>query len=218
LELIVATKNKHKIAEITAVTEDFGFRVIGRDEAGLPDFEVEETGATFEENALLKARAIAAEIQAGKAVIADDSGLMVDVLDGAPGLYSARFAAMDGRDAAAIDQGDSSDEANNAKLLRLLADIPMARRNARFVSVIALLHPDRQDAILVRGECAGRIAFSVAGKNGFGYDPLFVPQEYEAEGKTFAQLLPAEKNAISHRARALEKLREALNGASCWSF
>ncbi|MDR0852424.1 MAG: RdgB/HAM1 family non-canonical purine NTP pyrophosphatase [Clostridiales Family XIII bacterium] len=196
LVLVAATGNKHKIDEISAVTAAFGISLRSRSAAGLPDIDPEETGSTFEENAYLKA--YAAMRAAGMPAIADDSGLVVDALDGAPGVYSARFG--------------TADEANNEKLLRLMKDVPDAARTARFVCVITILWPDGRK-IVCDGVCEGHIAHEPAGENGFGYDPLFIPAEYDSgadDVRTFAQLTPDEKNGISHRAKALLKLQAAL--------
>lgn len=171
----------------------FGMEVISRDEAGVPPFEIEEDGETFEENSYKKANEIMKAT--GEITVADDSGLMVDYLGGAPGVYSARFAG---------DHGD--DGKNNEKLLKLLEGLPEEERKAKFVSVITLIFPGGE-ALVARGECAGRIIEAPTGENGFGYDPLFVPDGYD---KTFAQLGPEEKNMISHRAKALEKLEKLL--------
>ncbi|MDR1953458.1 MAG: RdgB/HAM1 family non-canonical purine NTP pyrophosphatase [Clostridiales Family XIII bacterium] len=192
---IAATGNRHKVAEIAAFMRFFGIEILSKDEAGVADFEIAETGATFEENAYIKADAVLA--CAGKPVIADDSGLMVDALKGAPGVHSARFSES------------GTDEDNNAKLLALLKDVPEGKRTAKFVSVITILYPDGT-AIVARGECAGRILREPKGANGFGYDPLFVPLAHDRESRTFAELSMEEKNAISHRAKALAALREKL--------
>lgn len=192
--IVAASKNKHKIEEIEAITRKFGMDVIARDAAGVPDdLEIEEDGETFEENSLKKAKGIL-EV-CGKPTIADDSGLMVDYLGGAPGVYSARFAGEDGNDAK-----------NNEKLLRLLEEVPMREKTAQFVSVITLAFPDGR-TIVARGECPGRIIETPIGENGFGYDPLFVPDGYD---RTFAQLTSEEKNQISHRAVALQELERQL--------
>ena len=191
--IIAASANAHKIKEIKAITKKFGMDVVSRDEAGVPPFEIVEDGQTFEENSYKKALAI---MQAsGETTIADDSGLMVDYLGGAPGVYSARFAG---------DHCD--DERNNQKLLGMLEGLADSERTAKFVSVITMIFPDGQ-TLVARGECPGRIIEMPTGENGFGYDPLFVPDGYD---KTFAQLSEEEKNAISHRARALQKLEELL--------
>ncbi len=191
--IIAASKNAHKIAEIEAITAKHGLRVISRDEAGVPPFEVEEDGDTFEANSLKKAAAIF-EVT-GKMTIADDSGLMVDYLDGAPGIYSARFG------------GEEADDAkNNAKLLALMEGVPYEERTATFVSVITMLFPEGEP-IVARGEVKGHLLTAPRGENGFGYDPLFVPVGYD---RTFAEMGAEEKNGISHRARALEELDRQL--------
>lgn len=191
--IVAATQNKHKIEEISAITREFGMEIVSRSEAGVPDFEVVEDGDTFEYNSEKKAHEIMEAC--GKITIADDSGLMVDALDGAPGVYSARFAGEDG-----------NDEANNDKLLKLLAGVPEEKRTAKFVSVITMVYPDGE-TLTARGECPGHILFERHGNNGFGYDPLFVPDGFD---KTFAELNGEEKNKISHRAKALQKLRVLL--------
>lgn len=191
--VVAASRNRHKIEEIDAITKKFGMHIISRDEAGVPDIEITEDGQTFEDNSLKKAREIMK--LCGQITIADDSGLMVDCLDGAPGVYSARFAGEDG-----------NDEKNNQKLLMLLEGVPEEKRTAEFVSVITMVYPDG-NIITARGECRGRIITEPAGDNGFGYDPLFVPDGYD---RTFAQLTAEEKNSVSHRAVALEKLKKLL--------
>ncbi len=196
MRIIAATKNKHKIDEIQAITREFGMEVVSRDDAGVPDVEVEEDGATFEENSEKKAREIM-EL-CGEITIADDSGLMVDALGGAPGVISARFAGEDGNDLA-----------NNEKLLKLLADVEPENRTARFVSVITMVYPDGRK-IVARGECEGHIIYQPRGNNGFGYDPLFVPNGFD---RTFAELSGEEKNRISHRAAALMNLKRKLSEA-----
>jgi len=193
MRIIAATKNKHKIEEIQAITEEFGMEVISRAEAGVPDIEIEEDGDTFEENSEKKAREIMA--LCGEITIADDSGLMVDALGGAPGVISARFAGEDGNDLK-----------NNEKLLSLLSNVAPENRTARFVSVITMVYPDGKK-IVARGECEGHIIYKPRGSNGFGYDPLFIPNGYD---QTFAELSGAEKNHISHRAIALQSLRKKL--------
>ncbi|MEI8216883.1 MAG: RdgB/HAM1 family non-canonical purine NTP pyrophosphatase [Eubacteriales bacterium] len=194
MEIVAATKNKHKIQEIEKITSEFGISIISRDKVIDPDIEILEDGETFQENSLKKA----VEIMklCSMTAISDDSGLMVDALDGAPGVISARFAG-----------DDASDLENNNKLLELLKDIPMAKRTAKFVSVITLAFADGK-VIQTYGECRGHIIFEEKGKNGFGYDPLFVPIGFE---KTFAELSGEEKNKISHRAKALAELRIKLN-------
>ena len=184
MKVILASKNAHKLEELSAILGQLGFEIALESEYGL-DIEVEETGTTFEENSLLKAEAVMKA--SGMPVLADDSGLMVDALCGAPGVYSARYGHK------------SSDAERTAYLLENMIDVPDEARTAKFVCVITCLWPDGRK-IVARGECPGRILHEVHGSNGFGYDPVFFVPE---KGKTFAELLPGEKNAISHRARAL---------------
>ena len=191
--IVAASRNKHKIDEMQAILKKFGMEIISRDDAGVPKFEIEEDGETFEENSYKKAYEIMQ--LCGKTTISDDSGLMVDYLGGAPGVYSARFAGEDG-----------NDEKNNEKLLALLADVPYKERRAQFVSVITMVFPDGT-SVTARGECPGHIIDTPVGENGFGYDPLFVPDGFQ---RTFAQLSPEEKNEISHRAVALAELERLL--------
>ena len=191
--IIAASQNKNKIKEIEAITKEFGMRVISRDEAGIADIEITEDGETFEENSLKKAREIMK--LSGKITIADDSGVAVDALSGEPGVHSARYA------------GDECDDKKNRdKLLEKLDGIPLAKRTARFVSVISMVYPDGRE-ITARGESEGHIIFEERGANGFGYDCLFIPLGYD---KTYAELSPEEKNKISHRANALKLLKEKL--------
>jgi len=193
ITIVAATGNSHKIKEIESITKLFGMNVIPKSETCAAGLDVEETGTTFEENSRLKAEAI---MQAtGMTAIADDSGLMVEALDGAPGVYSARFSGE-----------DATDEKNNDKLLALMNDIPDDKRQAKFVSVITMICPDGR-TLTARGECPGKINRAPVGTNGFGYDPLFVPDGYSI---TYAQLTAEEKNTISHRAKALEILRQQL--------
>lgn len=193
--VVAATQNKHKIKEIDAITSPFGFEIKSLEDVGLKDIDVEEDGDTFEANSYKKAKEIG-ELS-GLTAIADDSGLMVDALSGAPGVYSARFAGEGARDAE-----------NNAKLLKLMEQIPEGERGARFVSVITMIFPDGE-TLMARGECQGRILREPRGEGGFGYDPLFLPDGYL---QTFGQLSAEAKNKISHRAKALEILKEKLNG------
>lgn len=191
--VIASTRNANKIKEMAAILKPFGMHVISRDEAGVPPFDVEEDGASFEENSYKKACAIMKAT--GRTTIADDSGLCVDALGGAPGLLSARLSGKHGDDAA-----------NRRRLLELMEKVPEGARGARFVSVITLMFPDGS-YITARGECCGRITREERGTGGFGYDPLFVPEGSE---RSFAELPSEEKNRISHRARALAKLEEQL--------
>lgn len=196
MRLVAATGNAHKLREIERIVSEFGIELITKAEAGAADLDVEETGETFEENSFLKASEIMKAT--GMAAIADDSGLMVDALDGAPGVYSSRFAGKDG-----------DDEANNLKLMQLMENVPDGQRGAKFVSVITLCTPEGE-VITARGESPGRIGRIPAGTNGFGYDPLFIPDRYD--GRTYAEITDDEKNLISHRANALRALREKLAG------
>lgn len=205
--LVIATRNRHKVGEIRAVLGG-GHRYLTL--ADFPDApKVVEDGAAFADNARKKAEALAAWLaeahaanpEGGLWVLADDSGLEVDALDGAPGVHSARFAA----DEAGTD-GNAPDATNNAKLLRLLAGTPPTRRTARFRCVIALARVPptvSQPVAIHEGACEGRILESARGDAGFGYDPLFQPDGYD---QTFAELGEAVKNGISHRARALAAL------------
>lgn len=197
--IVVATGNAHKVTEIEAILSrvlpDVRFVALGQ----LGQFEdPEETGTTFLENAIIKAEAAVAET--GLAAIADDSGLVVDALDGEPGVYSARYAGVHGDDAA-----------NNAKLLGNLSATPDEERTARFMSVVALIRPDGT-VLTGTGACEGSIAYEERGANGFGYDPLFLP--VDTPGKTMAELAPEEKNAISHRFHALQDLSAKLRAAA----
>ncbi len=192
-KIVAATGNKHKIEEIEAITGKFGFKIITKAEAGVGELDVEETGTTFEENSFIKAEAIMKAT--GMPAIADDSGLEADALDGAPGVYSARFSGE-----------GATDESNNAKLLKLMENVPDDERTARFVSVVTICFPDGT-VVAARGECPGVLRRSPRGEGGFGYDPLFVPVGYD---KTYAEISAEEKNLISHRAKALGILQMKL--------
>jgi XTP/dITP diphosphohydrolase len=186
--LIVATKNKGKLEEIAQILAPFSWEVVSMSQIGIT-IDVEETGSTFEENALIKAESI--RRLSGEMVLADDSGLEVDYLDGAPGIYSARYAGE-----------GATDADRNRKLLDALKGAPADQRTARFVCAVALVFPDGS-SVTARGTCEGSIASEPAGSNGFGYDPLFYVPELE---KTVAQMDPELKNSISHRGNALRKL------------
>lgn len=192
VELVLATHNKGKVRELAELLVGSGFKVLSlQDYPELP--EVEEDGDTFEANAIKKARQIARAT--GKLALADDSGLEVDYLDGAPGVYSARFA------------GPARDDAeNNRKLLRLLDGVPAAKRTARFCCVVAVATPDGR-VKTARGTCEGIIGTEPAGDSGFGYDPLFYVPEYD---QTFGQLDLSIKNRISHRGRAFAAASDVL--------
>lgn len=191
MEIVIASRNKHKIRELEALLSKYvaGVKLLSLDDVGIVG-DIEENGTTFSENALIKARAAASS---GKIGVGDDSGLCVNALDGAPGIFSARFAGEHGNDAA-----------NNEKLLRELSD--KSDRSAAFVCAIACVMPDGRE-ITVEGRAEGTILHSASGNNGFGYDPLFY---YPPLDKTFASLSPEEKNGISHRARAVEAFAKEL--------
>lgn len=189
-KLVLASQNKKKLVELNDILSQLGIEVCSQREAGV-DVEVEETGTTFEANSLLKAQAV---MQAsGLPAIADDSGLCVDCLQGAPGVYSARYG------------GEGLDDEGRYRLLleNMRGQMP---RTAKFVSVITCCFPNG-DVITARGECPGTIAFAPMGEGGFGYDPVFFIPELK---KTFAQLSAQEKNAISHRGKALEQFKVKL--------
>lgn len=195
--LIIASNNKGKIQEIKEILNKYKLNIMSQKEAGV-EIEVDEDGSTFMENAYKKAHEIY-KIKNDSIVIADDSGLMVDVLDGAPGIYSARFAG---------EHGNS--EKNNEKLLEVLNSVPFEKRKAKFVCAIVLII-DYKTVIRAQGEVYGYITEEARGKDGFGYDPLFYVPEYN---KTFAEITSDEKNTISHRARALKKLSEEISKLS----
>lgn len=185
-ELILATNNAHKVEEIKSILDDY--KILTLKDIGYHE-DIIEDGTTFEENALIKARTIAK--YSGKVAIADDSGLSVALLDGRPGVYSARYSA------------EQTDEKNIEKVL---SELNGEKSEAKFVSVIALVRPDGSE-ITFRGECHGEIIFEKRGNNGFGYDPIFYVPSLE---KTFAELTPEQKNSISHRKESLEKFSKYL--------
>lgn len=190
-ELLVATTNRWKLAEIETFLKPYSVEIVSLESLHAWP-EVVEDGASFEENALKKARILAQH--SGLLTLADDSGLEVDALGGAPGVHSARYGGA-----------NTTDQRNNEKLLAALRDIPEAERSARFVCVLALCAPGPggMEEWTVRGTCEGRISFDVKGENGFGYDPLFF---YPPLGKTFGELTPAVKASVSHRGEALRRL------------
>lgn len=192
-KVIIATQNLGKAKDFEALFRPFGYDVLTlRDVA--EDVDVEETGTTFEENAILKAETIANLL--GTTVIADDSGLEIDALNGEPGVYSARYAGEEKSDAANID-----------KVLKLLEGVPEAHRTARFRCVLAVASPGKETKTF-HGTCEGYILEQRFGENGFGYDPIFwVP----TEGRTMAEMDPHEKSAISHRGNALRKLQVSMS-------
>lgn len=192
MDFLIATHNNKKREELARILAPLGIRILTAAEAGVALADVEETGATFEENAFLKAASGCRE--SGLPCIADDSGLEVDALGGAPGVYSARYAGEHG-----------NDRQNNLLLLENLKDVPEGRRTARFVSSVCCVFPDGRH-FAVRGACEGSIAFAPCGQGGFGYDPLFL-----VGGKTFGELTAAEKDGVSHRGNALRRLAQELS-------
>lgn len=191
MRIIVATKNENKIREISEVLAPLGFDVISQNMAGI-DVDAEETGDTFEKNALIKARAVS--LVCDDYVLADDSGLCVDSLGGRPGVYSARYAGEGATDRERID--------------KLLGELRTGTdRNAKFVTSVAFITPDGFE-ITTHGEVHGRILNEPCGCNGFGYDPIFFSDEL---GKSFAEATAEEKNAVSHRSRALKSLYDILS-------
>ncbi|MEW6615114.1 MAG: XTP/dITP diphosphatase [Thermodesulfobacteriota bacterium] len=192
MEIVLATRNEGKLREIKELIKGLNLKVLSLKD--IPEvLAIQESGSTFRENALIKSKAIASLTK--KITVADDSGLEVDFLNGKPGVYSARFAGE-----------NANDDANNKELLIRLEGVPLYKRGATFRCVIAVVAPEGKEDI-VEGECRGIIQFEERGKFGFGYDPLFFVPEY---GKTFAELPPGIKNKISHRAKAMEKLRVVL--------
>lgn len=199
--VVIATNNAHKVAEIRSALNFEGWEFATLREAGIASDPAEDA-STFEGNARIKARAAreAAEAVLGRpvAVLADDSGLEVDALGGAPGVYSSRYAGADG-----------DDEANNAKLLSEMAAVPDGERAARFVCTLVFIDEDGAETV-ARGTIEGAIGREARGEEGFGYDPLFLPEAFGG-ARTLAEVSQAEKNAISHRGSALRTLRDALS-------
>ena len=196
MKVVLASKNQHKLVEISKITEKFGFELVLQSQLGV-DIDVEETGSTFEENSYIKAKAVMEAT--GLPALADDSGIAVDALNGEPGIYSARY----GFDPTLDDWGRLQLLLKNAK------DIPDGQRQAKFVCVITMVTPEGQ-TIQARGEIHGQLTREPRGENGFGYDPIFY---YPPMGKTTAEMTAEEKNQVSHRANALNvfynKLKEA---------
>ena len=190
--LIFATGNEHKMKEIREILDESKYEIISMKEAGV-DIDIVEDGKTFEENAIIKAEAI--RKMTNCLVLADDSGLEVDYLDKAPGIYSARFMGE-----------DTSYRIKNKAIIDKLAGVPDEKRTARFVCAVAAAFPDGQTKV-IRGTMEGIIGYEIKGENGFGYDPIFYLPQY---GKYSAELSSDEKNAISHRGEALRRIREVL--------
>ena len=191
MDFLIATHNLKKRDELQRILSPLGINVFTADEKGITLTEAEETGETFAENAFIKAESGCKE--SGMPCIADDSGLMVDYLDGAPGVYSARFGGEHGNDDKNID-----------KLLSLLENVPAEQRTARFVSSVCCVFPDGEK-LTAEGKCEGIIAFERHGSNGFGYDPVFMVGD-----KSFAEMTKEEKDKISHRGNALREMKKIL--------
>ena len=191
MDYILATHNMKKRDELHRILSPLGIKVHLAEELGIELTDAEETGETFEENAYIKAESGCRE--SGYPCIADDSGLSVDYLDGAPGVYSARYSGEHG-----------NDEKNNEKLLRELKGVPFEERGAAFISAVCCVYPDGR-TVTAKGECRGRIGFEPVGDGGFGYDPLFMAEKYDYKLST-AQLTAEQKDAISHRGAALREL------------
>jgi XTP/dITP diphosphohydrolase len=202
--ILVATRSTHKLRELAELLGGAGVGLVSLEDVGIAD-EVEESGTTFEANARLKARAYAR--RSGLATLADDSGIEVQALGGGPGVRTRRYAGE-----------HATDLENNAKLLGALAGLPPERRGARYVCVLALARPEVAGPhgglpfVLTRGTCRGRIAVAPRGSGGFGYDPIFEPAAEPPGGRTLGLYSPAEKHAISHRARAARRMARRLAG------
>ena len=194
MKIIFATGNQNKMREIREIYADLDHEILSMKEAGV-DIDIVEDGTTFEENAMIKAKAVA-EAYGGEAIVlADDSGLEVDYLDKAPGIFSARFMGE-----------DTSYDIKMQAIIDKLSGVPKEKRTARFVCAVAAVFPDGHTAVK-RGTIEGFITDKIAGENGFGYDPFFYVDEY---GCTTAQMTPEQKNAISHRGKALRMMKEEL--------
>ena len=196
MKVVLASKNPHKLVEISQITRKFDMELVLESDLGV-DIDVEETGATFEENSFLKANAVMKAT--GLPALADDSGIAVDALNGEPGIYSARYGF-----------DDTLDDAGRVRLLlKNMEAVPDGQRQAQFVCVITLVTPDGK-SIQARGEVHGEVLRKTEGEGGFGYDPIFY---YPPFGKTLAQVTPEEKNRVSHRGQALKILYEKLKEA-----
>ncbi len=191
MKIFIATKNQKKLCELERILIPMGFEVLSEKDLSETFPDVEENGTTFEENAIIKASA--GLKNTGYISVADDSGICVDYLDGAPGIYSARYSG---------EHGD--DDSNNQKLLSELKDVPLEKRTARYVAAIACVFPDGRK-FTVRGECEGKIGFEPKGTNGFGYDPYFI-----SELGVMAELTSEQKDSISHRGKALKLFKQEL--------
>ena len=196
MKVVLASKNKHKLVEISQITEKFGFELVLQSELGV-DIDVEETGTTFEENSFLKAEAVMKAT--GLPALADDSGIAVDALNGEPGIYSARYGFDDSLD----------DWGRLQLLLKNTEHVPDGQRQAQFVCVITMVTPEGE-VIQARGEIHGELLRAPVGENGFGYDPIFY---YPPAGMSTAEMSPEDKNQVSHRGNALKVLNEKLKEA-----
>ncbi|AXI09613.1 XTP/dITP diphosphatase [Oceanobacillus sp. 143] len=193
-QILIATKNRGKIAEFKQFFATVNVEVVSLLDLEEPVPDIEETGQTFEENAALKAEEIAQMFNI--TVLADDSGLIIDALDGRPGIYSARYAGE-----------PTDDKANIRKVLDELVEVPASERTARFICVLAIATPG-EETLFYKGYCEGTIRTTEKGENGFGYDPIFIPQGYN---QTMAELSPEEKNKISHRKNAISQLEKGIH-------
>lgn len=191
MKIIIATHNKHKLQEMSRILSPMGYEVVTDTDIGIELSDVEENGETFLDNARIKAQAGCKE--SGLACIADDSGLCVDALDGAPGVFSARYSGVHG-----------DDDGNNRKLLAELEGVPTEKRTAHFACAICVSFPDGSE-VTATGKCEGYIGYEKKGSNGFGYDPLFMVGE-----RSLAEMTAEEKDAISHRGNALKELQKIL--------
>ena len=191
--IIFATGNQNKMKEIKMILSDLGMEILSMKEAGI-DVDVEENGTTFEENALIKARAIAERLPSD-IILADDSGLEIDYLNKEPGIYSARYAGK-----------DTSYDIKNQMLIDRLEGVPDEKRTARFVCAIAAVFPDGTEEVVCEA-MEGRVGYKIAGANGFGYDPIFYLPEF---GMTSAEITPEQKNEVSHRGKALRSMRKVM--------
>jgi XTP/dITP diphosphohydrolase len=190
IKVVLSSGNQHKISELKSILEEFDIVVISKNDMGFKDFEVEEDGETLEENSLKKAKELWKKT--GNIVIADDTGLFVEYLNGEPGVYSARYAGE-----------DANYEDNNKLLLKKMENVPSEKRSAHFKTVVSII--DKQGkAFHVEGICRGAIGFEPVGENGFGYDPIFI---VEGLNKTFAEMTDSEKNKYSHRGKAVRNLK-----------
>lgn len=192
-EIVIATKNSGKAKEFIGFFKKHNIHAISLLDLKEPIDDIEETGSTFKENAVIKSEQISSILK--KPVLGDDSGLVIDALDGDPGIYSARYAGF-----------PSDDQANMSKVIQKLQNVPLAKRTARFVCVLSISELGKQP-VFYKGYCEGKIGFTPKGTNGFGYDPIFIPDGFT---QTMAELSFREKNNLSHRGQALKQLEKAL--------